>query len=668
VQGAELTSSRPAPTPAPAGTDHRIGYVPPLDGLRGVAVAAVMFFHGGYLLGGFLSVDVFFVLSGFLITTLLLAETTKTGRINLGKFWSRRARRLLPALFVMLAGVSLYAAFVASPNDLNTIRGDALATLLYFANWHAIIGHRGYWTLFQSPSPLEHAWSLAIEEQFYLLWPLVVFALAWFTATRKRERSHRRPQLAPKVLVVALTMAAISPILMWVLTPRGSDPSLIYVRTDTRVGTILLGGALAAWIAWRGPIRRTGARVALEVAAILGAVYIGYAWVTTNGQQLGVYHGGFFLFDLAALAVLAAAAHPRTGPVARVLSVKPLRALGIISYGLYLWHWPVYTLLNPVRMGFGGHPLLFLRIFVSLLFGIASYYLVELPIRSGRFLPKRKFYAALPIGATACAVAIVMSTAAATIPAGASAAATFTGAGASTSSAATRVAAASASASGTRMLVVGDSVGVNIGNAAQSLQDGSGLVVDNASIPGCLLAPSSDSFEATLRTYSKPITSFTPCETDWLDNARVFKPTVVAVVYGTGGSFLDPSVGGQFVSACSTTYRSWYTAHLRETIAEFTNVGVRRVILFKLPHVDNENWPDDASTRIDCVNAVHEEVARRTPGVVVLDLADEVCPATRCRTTYFGVPFRDDGLHVTVGAPAQLVGRWLLDETRRVLA
>ena len=155
----------------------RLRHEPALDGLRGVAVAGVLLFHGGHLAGGFLGVDAFFVLSGFLITTLLLAEARSRGRIALGAFWGRRARRLLPALVCVLAAVALYAAVWAKPDELATIRGDALATIGYFANWRAIATSRDYWALFRNPSPLDHTWSLAIEEQFYLVWPLLVAVL-----------------------------------------------------------------------------------------------------------------------------------------------------------------------------------------------------------------------------------------------------------------------------------------------------------------------------------------------------------------------------------------------------------------------------------------------------------------------------------------------------------
>ena len=167
----------------------RLGHEPALDGLRGLAVVGVLVFHGGYLQGGYLGVDAFFVLSGFLITSLLLVEATGSGGVSLGRFWARRARRLLPALACVLGFVALYAAVWAQPNELATIRGDAIATLLYVANWHQIATSNDYFALFRSPSPLDHTWSLAIEEQFYVVWPLVI----WLVVRARRGSNLARP-------------------------------------------------------------------------------------------------------------------------------------------------------------------------------------------------------------------------------------------------------------------------------------------------------------------------------------------------------------------------------------------------------------------------------------------------------------------------------------------
>ena len=286
----------------------RLPHVPALDGLRGVAVVGVLAFHLGHLRGGYLGVDLFFVLSGFLITSLLLVEREGTGRIDLGAFWARRARRLLPALFLLLAAVAAYAA--TNPVDvvMSGLRADALATLAYIANWHAIVADKGYWDLFASPSLLEHTWSLAIEEQLYVVWPLVVFG-----ALRFGRRA---------VLGTALVLAAASALAMVVLHGAGDDTSRVYFGTDTRAAAVLVGAALAAW---RGSRFRGAPAVGAVAAALLGV-----AWCTVPGTAGWLYEGGFLVCSIAGAVVLAGALQP--GPLATVLSARPLRHLGVISY------------------------------------------------------------------------------------------------------------------------------------------------------------------------------------------------------------------------------------------------------------------------------------------------------------------------------------------------
>ena len=249
-------------------------HVAALDGLRGLAIAGVLVFHGGHLTGGYLGVDLFFVLSGFLITSLLLAESGSSGRIALGAFWARRARRLLPALAATLFGVALYCLLVEGPADLEQIRGDALATIGYVANWRAVNAHQDYWALFQAPSPLQHTWSLAIEEQFYLVWPPVfVGLLAWW----------RRRTPAAVLVTAAIGSIAASVLMAWLYDP--ANVSRVYYGTDTRAAAILVGAALAAaLVLWR-PVRGRAARVALETAGLVGIAFLSWAWARLPGES-----------------------------------------------------------------------------------------------------------------------------------------------------------------------------------------------------------------------------------------------------------------------------------------------------------------------------------------------------------------------------------------------
>ena len=231
--------------PSGAGPDPRrasISHVPALDGLRGAALLGVLFFHAdGALKGGYLGVDLFFVLSGYLITSILLAEHDATGKIVLSTFWVRRARRLFPALLSLMPAVAAYAWLLARADELKGIRADALATLGYVANWRAIFSHKSYWELFASPSPLEHTWSLSIEEQFYVVWPLVVALVL--------RRGSRGWVLALSLGLGALSMGAMA------LLFDPADTTRAYLGTDTRAAAILAGAALAAAVPRGDPSR-----------------------------------------------------------------------------------------------------------------------------------------------------------------------------------------------------------------------------------------------------------------------------------------------------------------------------------------------------------------------------------------------------------------------------
>ena len=269
--------------------------------------------------------------------------------------------------------------------ELASIRGDALATLGYVANWRAIFTHNDYWAMFRSPSPLEHTWSLAIEEQFYLLWPLAVVVLL---RGRDAVRGARR------VLVASLALAAFSFVFMQVSYDSG-NPSPAYYSTVTRMGSILLGAALAAWLARpAAAVRRTsdevgaGRRV-LEIGALAAIAGLALAWTRLDGGSTTLYRGGLLLCAIATTVVIAAAVHPRRGPVSRALSFRPLCAAGLISYGLYLWHWPIYVYLDSDRVHLTGWPLLAVRVGVTLVVAVLSYRYVEQPIRLGIGAPAR---------------------------------------------------------------------------------------------------------------------------------------------------------------------------------------------------------------------------------------------------------------------------------------
>ncbi|MFF8960619.1 acyltransferase family protein [Streptomyces sp. NPDC014894] len=348
--------------PSPAGR-----HIAPLDGLRGLAVLGVLFFHAGHFSGGFLGVDLFFVLSGFLITGLLLREArAHDGRIDLLGFWGRRARRLLPALAVMIAGTLLLLWALGPPSLLRHALDDTPWVLANLTNWHFIADQVGYWQAGDT-RVFGHLWSIAVEEQFYLLWPLVIGL-----AARGRYGDRR-------VAAVAVTGAALSLIVMIALTDP-VDTTRVYEGTDTRAFSLLLGALTATATASR-VLDRIGERAAGWWALVL-ACGIGVHWITADGQDSpSLFHGGLFLHALAAALLIACLARAPRTPVGQILGTPALRWFGLISYSLYLWHWPVYLMLSEERLGMAGWGRTAVIIGVSVAAAAASKTLVEDPIR-----------------------------------------------------------------------------------------------------------------------------------------------------------------------------------------------------------------------------------------------------------------------------------------------
>ncbi len=349
----------------------RLAYLPGLDGLRALAVVGVLLYHAdaGLLPGGFLGVEVFFVLSGYLITSLLLAEWRREGRIDLQAFWLRRARRLIPALLAVLAA-TLTVASLFLPNDLARLRGDALAAVAYVANWHLIVGHTSYFEAVGRPPLLRHLWSLAVEEQFYLLWPpLLLLGLRWW----------RQPG---PLLGLALAAALASSLLMALLYQPDTDPSRVYYGTDTRASGPLIGAALALAGRLRWP-RQQMPPWLLDLLGLAALGALAVAGLRLSDAEPGLYRGGFLGIDLVVAALLVAVVQPR-GRLGRLLGQQPLRWLGLRSYAVYLWHWPVFALTRPeLDVPLDGWPLLALRLVLTGGLAELSYRLVEMPIRSG---------------------------------------------------------------------------------------------------------------------------------------------------------------------------------------------------------------------------------------------------------------------------------------------
>jgi peptidoglycan/LPS O-acetylase OafA/YrhL len=365
--------------PEPVKRNQR--YVPGLDGLRAVAVLAVIAFHLGFgwAPGGLLGVGVFFTLSGYLITDILLSQLSRQGHVELGRFWLARARRLLPALFAMLVVVVAWVT-IFGPAQPQQFRDGVVASALYVSNWQLIFGDVSYFARFAPPGPLNHLWSLAIEEQFYLVWPFVLL-LGVKVVRETPLRSGVRPRLA----VATLLLALLSAILMAVLYHPSLDPSRVYYGTDTRAFELLFGAALAmVWPSRKlSPRIGAGARNTLDALGVASLAAIALMIWKTDQYSSFLYRGGFVVLSIATVLVVAALAHPagRLGPV---LGWKPLRWIGVRSYGIYLWHFPVIVLTTPGGVANGAEPLRELLQLAAIV-GISalSWRFVEEPVRHG---------------------------------------------------------------------------------------------------------------------------------------------------------------------------------------------------------------------------------------------------------------------------------------------
>ena len=355
-----------------------MGYLPGLDGLRAIAIIGVLLYHSGidWMPGGFLGVDVFFVLSGFLITSLILEEYDRSGRVDFRRFYLGRARRLLPAVLVMLIIVGI-AVLIVYRDALSAFREDALATVLYLNNWWYIVVDQSYFESMGRPPLLKHLWSLAVEEQFYLIWP----AIALFLMRRGGRPLVRR---------IAVLAALASTGWMAFIAIRGgypidADPSRAYFGTDSHSMGLLVGAALAT--VWRpGRLSTSIPRGARTLVTGIGVATVAviFAFYTLVGEFTPwLYRGGFLALAVFTAVLIAAATHPAS-PLGPLLGIGVLRYIGRRSYGIYLWHWPIFMVTRPGIDVPWSEPVAFV-VRMALTFAIAevSYRVVEMPIRRG---------------------------------------------------------------------------------------------------------------------------------------------------------------------------------------------------------------------------------------------------------------------------------------------
>ncbi len=607
-----------------------------LDGLRGLAVAAVVAFHLGYLEGGYLGVDLFFVLSGYLITGILLGGDGPGAPGRLAAFWMRRSRRILPAQLALLLGAAAFGFVVADAAADAELRADALAAALGVANWHDLRSADSYWDLFRAPSPLAHLWSLSIELQLYLLWPLVV-------------RSVARRRGATGVAAAAGALAAVSAGWAITLHAGGASSDRIYLGTDTRASALLLGAALAGLEAARS---ERGEDRTLWIPGVSAAVAVGVLvlqWGSMAGQDETLYQGGLLLHSAAAAVVVAVAAGPRRRWLHPILELRPLVALGVISYGVYLWHWLVIVWADEARTGLDGAPLVVVQLGLTLLASLASWVLVERPLRRGVVEDRW-----LPVAVPAVVLVVLLVVGAATL--GATAAPT------------TALERDDIPADGRPMaLVVGDSLGVSLVRELWRQDPARDVRIASAVYPGCTLV--SEGTMQLLADGPEPAVGcgpFTGAAAAVEDGLERYEPREVVVLFALP-DLPEHQLGDRLAHACTEGGGSERTQQLEALVPDDRSIRVT-LLTTPLPGLRRTGvlagsaigiGPDEVQRRIECHNDALRSVAAASGGQVrVLALDEQVCATRPCPTD--DAVARPDGVHLD-GEALVAIASWLLD-------
>ena len=696
-------------------SDGRVGYMPLLDGLRAIAVTLVVAYHldAPWMPGGFLGVDLFFVISGFLITTLLLRERDAAGSIGVGAFWSRRFRRLVPALAVMTAATVAMTRLWGIPEQWQSVRGDAFSALAYVANWRFIVADQSYFETLLGPSPLQHTWSLAVEEQWYVLWPLVVVALLFVVARRPRSAIVR---WLPLLAIGAGTVG--SAVLMAALY-LPADPTRVYFGTDTRAQQLLVGAGLA-WLMHLRPGLWTAPRRPLVGVAVLAALatFVAVA-ATTEDRAEWLYRGGFLAVSLVGVLVVWGVAVSERASALGWLAWAPLLWIGTRSYGIYLWHWPIIVFVGePMGLDLPRLPLAAVQVALTLAAAELSFRLVEQPVRRSTWRPS------LVIGSWSAATVVLLVVVAVVLnpPDARSVSATMLTPSAPVASPATLPVApsdeppASSTAEptdapetccdqpprgghmrvdgdaatpppapatsdagggtgdeGTRgvdtaaerptVLFLGDSTAVKLIDSLAD-RDGFGWNVEAYATIGCGLARGS-AIDAEAR-YAIPREGI--CDLwreDWAFWRDQLQPDLVVMMVGAW-EVMDHDVGDRVVRFPDA---DWYSV-VREGVGDGLDIaggGDAPVAALSLPcmrQTADSTFPATArndSARVDAFNQILAELVAERPNAAVIDLASVLCPNGVYLEEAGGSALRYDGVHVTPEG-ADHVMQWLADE------
>jgi peptidoglycan/LPS O-acetylase OafA/YrhL len=677
-----------------AGDRSGIGYYAGLDGIRALAIVAVLLYHGGvvWAAGGFLGVEAFFVLSGFLITSLLVAEWRRSGTIGLRAFWARRARRLLPALFCLVAVVGLYQALASTDGVVPGIKGDGLATLFYFGNWHEIATGSNYFAATGPVSPLQHTWSLAIEEQFYVLWPLSLLGAIWLMSRIVRRSRPTDRRVIVTLLATSVTLALASSTEAMILFHGGAGANRVYYGTDTRAGGLLTGASLAFALALlRRPetSERTasGARGsgALGWIALLALSAVLVMMHYADGAAPWLYPFGMLALDLAVAVIIAAVVLRPCSAAGRIFSVAPARRLGQISYGVYLWHFPLFLWLTAASTGVSGARLLGLRLSVTLLVSVVSFVLIEQPVRR-RQLPTWLVAALAPAAmGTACAALFAAAAAAAppiAVPPQPKPPPALNG------RQACRVSLTDTKQYGVsplppavaavtqpnwlvagepswdshsrvtfhtcppkRVMLIGDSLAFSLGLGQMIEEHNYGVEIANAAILGCAFHTAG---ELNVSGTWEALPAGCPGALgQWRRDERAFKPQAVIVELGYRDTF-DWRVNGKVVHLGQPKFDAAVVAGIRRYI-QVLGAGNTPILFLSIPFADPRPLPDGSPApaatpaRHAVINSLLRTAAAGDPTEVrVLNIDRVVSPGHQYQREVNGKLCRFDGIHFAI--------------------
>jgi peptidoglycan/LPS O-acetylase OafA/YrhL len=685
-------------SPMTTPTGHRsvdLAHINGLDGLRGLAVAAVVLYHGdvfSWASGGFLGVELFFVLSGFLITSLLVREWLVTGEITLSNFWARRARRLLPALFVLVVVVGIYYATKGTIGAVPGLFGDGLSTLFYYSNWHQIAVGANYFVQSGPTSPFQHTWSLAIEEQFYVIWPLIVLTVAFLLRPSRRSPGvpsrEQAVSMLNALLGLTLVLVVVSAIDAAVLYHGGSGQTRVYYGTDTRASGLLSGAALAIIMA---RLRLTGQRLRLArrlplISLGSGALIIGILalmW-SANGDDHWLYPWGFLALDALSVGLIAVlVTSPRT-IANRFFCLPPLRWLGMISYGLYLWHFPLFLWIDESATGLRGLVLFGVRTAAAVAVSVLSYYLVEQPIRQRRW-PVWIVRPLTPITAGAGVISLALATSAAAIPTTAAPAVKTQLTGDSSC----QVALSNTPGYGTvapaksdessfqlkgldrgavswpvasttkvfhtcppkRALVIGDSIAFTLGVPMLYDEQKYGVAVANAAILGCAFGVRGE--VDVNGTWETPRTTCVNEISTWSSDADRFGADEVIFELGYRDEF-NWRWDGTVVHLGEPAFDNYVEARMRQFIKVLGENGKRKLLFLSIPYVKPPALPDGSTapqgllSRHAKINAlIRQAAATDGANASVLNIDNTLSPDQHYTTDVNGQLCRFDGIHVT---------------------